>query len=237
MDTLSQKQAEFVAAMARYEGERGYARFGHLVAAGNVLLQLTLLALALAADISWIWHVLLFGAAYLVADFINGFVHLLMDNRVRYRGVLGPIVANFHLHHLRISYEQRPLYAVYYLESRSKVWLLVVQSLAVALALFGLLPNMTVPFLAYFAVLSSVAEVSHYACHSLTGPWIERLARWGLILPKKHHRWHHARDNCNYAFLNGVSDPILNAIASRFFAGYKTRSDLHSATYDAQCRH
>jgi hypothetical protein len=90
METLDQKQAEFVAAMERYEGESGYARFGHFVAAGNVVLQLTLLVFALTADISWIWHVLLFGAAYLVADFINGFAHLLMDNCVRYQGVLGP---------------------------------------------------------------------------------------------------------------------------------------------------
>jgi Lipid desaturase domain len=230
MESLGQKQAEFASAIHRYESGPGYARFGHLVAIGNMLLPLVLLALGNAADTSWAWHVLLFGGAYFAADFINGFAHLLMDNHERYRGILGPIVANFHLHHARIKYAPRPIWAVYYLESRSKIWLLAVQ--LISLGLVTVLPTTATLFVAYFALLSCFAEVSHYACHTLTGPWIERLGRWRVILPKTHHHRHHALDNVNYAFLNGLSDPILNVIARHFFAGYKTRSDLHASAHE-----
>ncbi len=228
MESLGQKQAEFAAAIGRYENGRGYARFGHLVAVGNMLLQLGLLVLGKPADISWAWHAVLFGGAFFAADFINGFVHLLMDNRDRYKGILGPIIANFHLHHARIKYDRRPLSAVYYLESRSKIWLFVVQ--LTTLGLVSVLPPSAILFVAYFAVLSCFAEVSHYICHTLTGPWIDRLGRLRLILPKPHHHRHHTLDNINYAFLNGMSDPLLNVLARHFFAGYKTRSDLHAAT-------
>jgi len=229
MESLGQKQTEFAAAIGRYESGRGYAWLGHVVASGNVLLPLFLLALGNAANISWAGHVLLVFGAFFAADFINGFAHLLMDNQDRYQGVLGPIVVNFHLHHVRIKYTRRPLWAIYYLESRSKIWLFVVQ--LITLALVTILPTSAILFVAYFAVLSCFAEVSHYVCHTLTGPWIDRFGRWRMILPKSHHRWHHARDNVNYAFLNGMSDPILNAIARRFFTGYKTRSDLHAAAH------
>jgi sterol desaturase/sphingolipid hydroxylase (fatty acid hydroxylase superfamily) len=201
------------------------------VATGNLLLQGILLVLGSRAALSWPLHVLLFALAYFTADFINGFAHLWMDNHDRYRGVMGPIVANFHLHHARIKYERRPLWAVYYLESRSKIWLLLLQLLA--LGLVTVLPGNAIRFVAYFAILSSLAEVSHYACHTLSGPWVDLLGRLRLILPRAHHRVHHASDNVNYAFLNGMSDPILNAIARRFFAGYKNRSDLHAADHCA----
>ena len=53
----------------------------------------------------------------------------------------------------------------------------------------------------------------------------------GILLSKRHHAVHHLRDNISYAFLNGVSDPLINAIAARFSRGYKQHTDLHYAAY------
>jgi hypothetical protein len=39
------------------------------------------------------------------------------------------------------------------------------------------------------------------------------------------------QDNVSYAFLNGLTDPLINHIASRFYRGYKQNTDLHYATY------
>ena len=53
----------------------------------------------------------------------------------------------------------------------------------------------------------------------------------GLLLSKRHHARHHRDDNVNYAFLNGLSDPMLNAIARRCSRGYRSTTDLHYAAY------
>lgn len=85
--------------------------------------------------------------------------------------------------------------------------------------------------LVYIGILSSVAEVSHYLCHSSTSAVADFLGKVGLLLSKHHHAKHHLRDNCNYAFLNGFTDPLLNRIAAAFCKGYKNNTDLHYANY------
>ena len=39
---------------------------------------------------------------------------------------------------------------------------------------------------------------------------------------------HHKEDNKNYAFLNGISDRLINWIAKRLYVGYKKTTDLYT---------
>jgi hypothetical protein len=57
------------------------------------------------------------------------------------------------------------------------------------------------------------------------------LERLGLILSTRYHAWHHREDNVQYTFLNGMTDPLLNLIAKKFYRGYKNTTDTHYATY------
>ena len=95
---------------------------------------------------------------------------------------------------------------------------------------FGIDPTVSYT-LVYIGILSSIAEVSHYLCHTSTSALAGFLAKCGLLLSKRHHAGHHLQDNCSYAFLNGVSDPILDWIAAACCRGYKNNTDLHYAEY------
>lgn len=228
---LTRKQQQFNAAMELFNTRPVYRRFGIVVSVVNVSLQAYLLWRLQAVPISSVWLVLAFGAAYLLTDFINGLVHMYMDNNDNYLSIAGPLVANFHLHHKVPQYRKNPLLIVYFMESGSKVWL-VGYLLLVAAALQSLSHH---PFVTYVliitGILSSVAEVSHYLCHSSTAQPTRILAGCGILLSKRLHARHHLQDNCNYAFLNGFTDPLLNYIASCFCKGYKQQSDLHFADY------
>jgi sterol desaturase/sphingolipid hydroxylase (fatty acid hydroxylase superfamily) len=87
-------------------------------------------------------------------------------------------------------------------------------------------------FFVYVGILSSVAEVSHYLCHTSNSQLTLIFSKYGLLLSKKHHARHHLEDNVNYAFLNGWSDQLLNLIAKQFYPGYKNTTDRHYANYD-----
>jgi hypothetical protein len=50
-------------------------------------------------------------------------------------------------------------------------------------------------------------------------------------MSKRHHARHHLADNVDYAFLNGLTDPLLNVIAKKLYPGYKDTTDLHYAAY------
>jgi sterol desaturase/sphingolipid hydroxylase (fatty acid hydroxylase superfamily) len=117
------------------------------------------------------------------------------------------------------------------METGSKIWLVgYLLGVALLLAVTPLQP-LTACILVYIGILSSVAEVSHYLCHSSTSALTGFLAGCGLLLSKRHHARHHLQDNCSYAFLNGFSDPLLDRIAAVLCTGYKQRSDLHYAGY------
>lgn len=228
---ISTKQGQFNAAMALYSSQTRYKVFGLLVSTTNISLQIYLLYRIWPVSIGPGWHVFSIIAAYLLTDFINGLVHMYMDNNDRYESLDGPLIANFHLHHKSPQYKKHNLLMVYFTETGSKVWLVgYLLLISVLQALFVINPAVLYT-LVYIGILSSVAEVSHYLCHSSTSPLTAFLAKIGLLLSKRHHAQHHLRDNNGYAFLNGFTDPLLDLIAAACCKGYKQQTDLHYAQY------
>jgi hypothetical protein len=158
-------------------------------------------------------------------------VHMYMDNNDDYESFAGPLIASFHLHHRTPLYKQNPIYIVYYHESGAKIWLAFVLAAAVAGVLLGAVTGVAAYGLMYFCVLSSVAEVSHYLCHS-SQPKLARLfGQAGVLLSCRHHARHHIEDNVSYAFLNGLTDPLIDIIARIMYPGYKNTTDTHYAYY------
>ena len=231
---LREKQRQFNAAMARYTSVRGYAWFGHGVATANLLLQGWLLWRLRVFNLGAGAELLALFLAWPLADFVNGLVHMYMDGNDRYDSPAGPLIANFHLHHKTPIYRKRSLPLVYFCESSSKVWLVPCLVLIAGLAEIDAFPPLLLHILVYFGVLSSVAEISHYLCHTSSSPLAAFLGDCGILLGKRHHAVHHQRDNIRYAFLNGMTDPLLDRIAARFAPGYKTRTDLHYTTWDVE---
>ena len=222
---------EYAAAMDTYHRCAVYHRAGRLVAAAVVSLQ----ALALA-QVPWReasgWYLLAFFVAYLVADFVNGLAHMWADNCPDYTSVAGPFVAAFHLHHQRPQYTKRSAGMIYFLESGSKFWLVVYLALTISVQSWVTLPGVVSFGLAAVGVISSFAEVSHYLCHAPnTGRVVALLQRMWVLLPPEHHAIHHTTDNRHYAFLCGLTDPILNWVAQRLCSGYVARADVHSGPY------
>ncbi len=225
------KQRQFNAAMERYERAWVYPAVGKAVSVANVSLQLWTLWLAWPQSIGAPLQLVALAAAWVLADFINGLVHVYMDGNDRYEGWAGPLVAAFHLHHQTPLYKRRNVLLVYFEESGSKNWLVGYLLLSAVAIGTRAVPPLVAWILVYVGILSSVAEVSHYCCHVLNGPWVRRLQRAGLLLSMRHHARHHREDNVDYAFLNGVTDPLLNAIARRVSGGYKGTTDRHYAAY------
>ena len=228
---LEEKQQQFNAAMDLYEKRRVYRLIGKAVSLANVSLQVYVLVLVLPLSIGVPWQLLSFLVAYVAADFFNGLVHMIMDNSDSYDTPAGPLIAAFHLHHRTPLYRKNLLPLVYFNESGAKIWLVGVLLLTVLLIKTSSVPPVVSTMLAYFGILSSVAEVSHYSCHVMDAGITRWLRSAGLLLSKKHHARHHLEDNVHYAFLNGLTDPLLNLIAKKFFPGYKNTTDRHYATY------
>ena len=223
------KQEQYRAAMEKYEHHLVYRHLGKLVAAVIVALQLVCLTLLPweAATPAWI---LLFLLAYVLADFVNGLIHMMMDHAEGYTSIIGPLVAAFHRHHHVPRYHDRPILLVLVAENGMKCWLAVYMVLLVAV--LHLLPAPLAFLFLMFSLLSSVAELSHYLCHNSTHPLVRALQRARILLHPEHHRAHHEQDNTHYAFLNGMSDPLLNGIAKRLYPeGYAATTEAHSAPY------
>lgn len=223
------KQERFNSAMEAYENKGIYKSFGNVVAAANVSLQAFLLFRTLKLSIGPFWQIAVVAAAYLGADFINGLVHLYMDHNDDYESLAGPLVANFHLHHKIPRYKDNHPLAVYFIESRSKVWLVPCLAAILWLSCRPQVNPVLLYALTYAGMLSSIAEVSHYLAHNSTSPAAGYLAAAGLLLPKRRHARHHIEDNVSYAFLNGFTNPVLDVIARRCYSGYKNGTDLHFA--------
>lgn len=171
--------------------------------------------------------------AYLATDFFNGLVHMIVDNNTNYTSIAGPFIAAFHIHHLKVKYTPKHPLNIYFTESGHKFWLVIYLALLIySQKYITLNPNLNVG-LVLFGILSSIAEVSHYWCHNppKNNSCILFLQKYRILLSLKHHRAHHIGDNINYAFLNGVSDPVLNIIARHFYKGYKNHSDQHVKRY------
>lgn len=217
--------------MALYEGRARYRWIGHAASTANVALQSAFAILALRAPMDWAWHVAVFGAAYLLADFINGLVHLYMDGNDDYTSPAGPLVAAFHLHHRTPLYKKNPLIVVYFHETGSKLWLVPVLLAGILWAALAQPHPAVVWLLTWFGILSSVAEVSHYRCHVPDSRTAKLFGNYGLLLSKRHHARHHREDNVSYAFLSGITDPLIDMIARRCSRGYKETTDRHYAGY------
>jgi hypothetical protein len=226
------KAAEYEKAMDDYHRSFFYQHVGVVVSAVVVVLQFIALA-----SVPWSWgmvsaqYLACFIVAYLATDFINGFVHMWMDNNNDYTSAIGPLVAVFHLHHKRPRYQSHHPLVIYFFESGSKNWLVVYLALVIVAQWALALPAALSFTLALVGILSSVAELSHYWCHNSKHPVIRGLQRVGLLLSPEHHAVHHAQDNTHYAFLNGATDPVLNFIAKRAFAGYQNLADVHASGY------
>lgn len=223
---------QFNEAMELYNSRSRFTLLGFLVSITNISLQLYLLYRIWPHSIGIGRQILSFFAAYVVTDFGNGLVHMLMDNCDRYDSPVGPLIANFHLHHKIPQYRKHPLPVVYFTESGSKIWLVgYLLAVLILTSVPGVDPTVLYVLL-YVGILSSLAEVSHYLCHSSTSPTVDFLGKIGLLLSKRHHAKHHLQDNSNYAFLNGCTDPILNRIAVLCCNGYKSNTDLHFTHYN-----
>jgi sterol desaturase/sphingolipid hydroxylase (fatty acid hydroxylase superfamily) len=228
---LEVKQNQFNSAMELYEKVSVYKVIGKIVSLANISLQLYLLYLVLPLSIGLQLQLFSLCAAYVATDFLNGLVHMYMDNNDSYDSLAGPLIAAFHLHHKTPLYKKNNILIVYFNESGAKNWL-VGYLLLVALLIKTASVDPVLSFiLVYVGILSSVAEVSHYCCHVSDSRITRSLRYAGLFLSKKHHAHHHLADNINYSFLNGLTDPLLNTIARTFFRGYKNTTDKHYAAY------
>lgn len=217
--------------MDKYENILGYQVVGHVVSFVNVTLQAVLAVFTLQQTIGPLRQVITFAAAYVFADFFNGLVHMYMDNNDDYESLAGPLIASFHLHHKTPRYKQKPLIQVYYHESGAKIWLAFFLVFAVAGVWLGAITGVAAYGILYFSVLSSIAEVSHYLCHVPQTRTARLLGRARILLSIRHHLRHHVEDNVSYAFLNGMTDPMLNFIAKAKCQGYKNTTDTHYAMY------
>lgn len=226
------KQLEFNAAMARYERAWGYRLTNKVASFANIGLQVVLGFLVFPQSIGLARQMCVLLVAYAVADFVNGWIHLYMDNGENYATLMGPFFAAFHLHHRTPRYRKRPLIVVYYQEAGSKLWLVLLELSMALLIGTGLVCGAWAYLMFYFAVLSTFAEVSHYLCHMAPSTTVRVLGKLGLLLSARYHARHHREDNVQYAFLNGMSDPLIDRIAKRYYAGYKHTTDTHYAHYD-----
>lgn len=223
------KQEEYRQAMDKFERHVVYRNLGAVVAGVIVFLQAVCLAILPwgAATLAWIP---LFLLAYVLADFVNGIIHMMMDNTDDYTSVIGPLVAAFHRHHHVPRYRDRPVLIVFCAENGMKNWLAIYMIGLVSI--LSHLPAAVAFTLLAFSLLSSAAELSHYLCHNSKHRFVRALQAARIILHPDHHRVHHESDNTHYAFLNGMTDPLVNFIARRVCpAGYVNKTDAHSAPY------
>lgn len=229
------KIAEFYSAMLRYNSNTLYTWLERINSVLILSLQsLTLLHLLKFYDRTSIMLLLIvFFLAYGVTDFINGLIHMFMDNNTHYTSIVGPFISSFHLHHATLFYNHPHALSVYFYESGTKFWLLAYLIGLVVVQYTIAVPYSLNFFLVSIGILSSIAEVSHYWCHNATkkNKVIFFLQSHGILLSKKHHFAHHRQDNTHYAFLNGMTDVILNKISRHYCSGYKSYADQHVAAY------
>jgi hypothetical protein len=229
---LSAKQKQFNIAMGLYNSKSRYKILGVSVSIINISLQFYLFYRIWPHSIGVGRLVLALFSAYILTDFINGLVHMFMDGNDRYDSLAGPLIANFHLHHKNPQYKKNNLLVVYFMETGSKLWLVVYLLLVLLIQGMFAVDSTVLYVMVSIGILSSIAEVSHYLCHSSTSAIAGFFAKTGFLLSKRHHARHHMYDNSNYAFLNGFTDPLLNRIAAACCKGYKHNTDLHYANFN-----
>ena len=122
---LDVKVNEYKIAIEKYQNVPLYARVEIFIAVMVVILQIaTFTQLIHQYDTTSIIAILItLFVAYVATDFINGFVHMIVDNSINYKSVVGPYVAAFKLHHTRLTYQNKHLIKIYFYESGHKIWL------------------------------------------------------------------------------------------------------------------
>ena len=232
---VEEKQQAFFNAMQTYKTHWFYRPFGYVTSTLILILQaITTLNLFLSyQSMSPLILILDFIVAYILTDFVNGLVHMYMDNNTNYTSVVGPFVAAFHVHHSTLKYAKQSPFSVYFFESGSKFWLLGYLIILLFIQFIVFIPFIIQFILVCFSILSSLAEVSHYWCHNATPKniAIKWLQKHHVLLSAKHHALHHTEDNVQYAFLNGISDPVINRISRYWYPGYKNHADRHMTAY------
>lgn len=227
---INTKQISFNRAMQEYHENKNYQYIYKVVSIVNVSLQFYLAIVLFSLSVEWYMFAIIFLLAYFFTDLINGYVHMYMDNNHNYESLVGPFIASFHLHHKTPAYRDASIFKIYFNESGSKFWLVPFLMLTLMLSFFSINEYFLL-FLILIGILSSVAEVSHFLCHNSTHKFVLFLQNNHILLSMKHHSNHHEKDNQSYAFLNGMSDFILDRIASKFYGGYQEHSDLHAKAY------
>lgn len=112
---IALKQKQFNTAMELYNSRKVYKSFDILVSVSNIALQLCSLYLVMSFSIGFIWQMVALILAFLIADFVNGLVHLYMDSNDAYDSIAGPLIANFHLHHKSPRDVKDSLIGVYFI--------------------------------------------------------------------------------------------------------------------------
>lgn len=239
-DKLALKIKQYEVAIEKYKNIPWYTRFEFffsiIVITLQIITSVKLFQQYNSTNILAIVITLFF--SYFLTDFINGFVHMIVDNNDHYTSIVGPFVAAFHLHHVKLTYQNKHPLKIYFYESGHKIWLVFYLMIIFIIQCLTHINFCVDLSLVSMGVLSSVAELSHFWCHNKkqTNRFIRLLQKYRVLLPMKHHRLHHRHDNTHYAFLNGMSDFWLNMIAKRFYSGYKNFSDQHVAVYEKQSR-
>ncbi len=201
MNSLTKKQNCFNKAMEKYHKYNYYQHTYKIVSILNVSMQIFLLFKLFSITLSWYMYIVGIFIIYFITDFINGLVHMYMDNNDNYSSIWGPFIASFHLHHKTQKYKDANLFMIYFNESGAKFWLVFYLLALTYISTFDINPFVLF-ILISFGILSSVAEVSHYLCHNSNSKFIHILQDFRLLLPMSHHINHHTYDNQGYAFLN-----------------------------------
>ena len=229
-EPLTIKQKEFNNAMKSYHSHRYYKYIYKFISVTILILQFILFIKLWGLDVTWYGSIFAIFIAYFLTDFINGWVHMYMDNNDNYTSLWGSFIASFHLHHKTTKYKDANILIIYFNESGAKFWL-VPYLLVVLWLSYISINSFILLILILIGIFSSIAEVSHYLCHNSTSKLVITLQKYHILLSLKHHQRHHENENQSYAFLNGSSDFILDYIAQKLYTGYKNGSDKHFEKY------
>ena len=227
---LRRKQSEFTKAMHLYHDKKRYKYLQKFISILVISSQVFLFVQMSGFSLSVWWHIGLFLLAYFITDLVNGLGHMYMDNSDNYNSLIGPYIAAFHLHHRTPQYAKQSIFALYYNEAGTKLWLLLFYPFSIVFVLFSSNEYFGV-LLIYIGFLSCFAELSHYLCHNSRNKYIRILQDLGILLSIKKHQRHHKENNRQYAFLNGMSDFIIDFISAKLYTGYQVTTDLHYSEY------
>ena len=229
------KQQEYNIAMNKYHNNIFYKNFGIVISIIIICLQfISLYNVKWSNKILSPIYLFYIFIIYAITDLFSGIAHMYMDNNDKYTSLAGPFIAAFHLHHKQPKYKDRHPLAIYFYESGTKYWLVLYLICVIYLQKNYKLKLSTNFILTGIGILSSISEVSHYLCHN-SNNWLTKiLQKYHILLSPKHHFIHHEKDNINYAFMNGMTDPLLNIIARNIYGGYINNTDQHYKNYKNQ---